>query len=71
MPKHPLTLYRERHGLTLEAFAARVGATKGMVSKWERRVAEPRPKYRAAIVEATSGAVRHADLLIVEVEVAS
>lgn len=65
MCRHPLSLYRERHQLTLEAFAARIGATKGMVWKWENRVAEPRSRYRQAIVDATGGEVSHADLLIV------
>lgn len=72
MCRHPLTLYRERHQLTFEAFAALVGATKGMVWKWENRVAEPRARYRQAIVDATGGEVTHADLLILpEREVAS
>ncbi|WP_417281060.1 MULTISPECIES: helix-turn-helix domain-containing protein [Alphaproteobacteria] len=71
MMKHPLTLYRERHGLTLEAFAMRVGATKGTVSKWERRIAEPRPRYRAAIIDATAAELTHADLLIAEGEIIS
>lgn len=71
MSRHPLTLYRERHQLTLEAFAALVGATKGMVWKWENRVAEPRARYRQAIVDATGGEISHADLLILTVREAA
>lgn len=60
---HPLTAYRKRENLTLEAFAEKIGANKAMVWKWESRKSEPRPKYRAKIEEATGGAVRPGDLI--------
>jgi transcriptional regulator with XRE-family HTH domain len=54
---HPLTRYRQRNnGMTLEAFAECVGATKSMVLKWERG-AVPRRKYCERILQATNGEV--------------
>ncbi len=54
---HPITLYREEHGLTLEAFAALLGNTnKSVVLKWERG-ALPRRELMQRIEEATKGAV--------------
>ena len=54
--EHPLTKYRTDHALTLEAFAAKIGASKGMVSKWENGTI-PRPVYMQLIVEETCGEV--------------
>lgn len=64
MSTHPLTRYRNANGLTLDAFAALIGASKGSVSKWERGLAEPRPKYRRLIADVTNGQVAPADLLV-------
>lgn len=61
---HPLTAYRASQGLTMEAFAALIGATKGAVSKWEQRLAEPRATYRQKIFEVTDGKVIPADLVM-------
>lgn len=55
--KHPIAHYRAEKRLTLEAFGALVGATKGMVSKWEAGKALPRPLYMSRIVDVTGGAV--------------
>ena len=33
--QHPIKQYRQRHGLTLEAFGRLVGVQKAAVSKWE------------------------------------
>lgn len=63
MSTHPLTRYRKAQNLTLEAFAALVGAKKSMVWKWENGAAEPRAKYRQKIVEVTKGDVSTLDLL--------
>lgn len=62
--KHPLTAYREKHELTLAEFGNRVGATKGMVWKWERGTAMPRPKYAEAIFKATHGTVTPNDFVL-------
>lgn len=58
---HKLTLYRKTHDLTLEAFGARIGATKGMVSKWESGRATPRRHFLALIESATGGEVTAID----------
>ena len=51
---HPLTRYREAHGLTLEAFGARVGVGKAAVLKWEAGQV-PRPETLDRIRAATGG----------------
>lgn len=59
--KHALTTYREDNGkLSLEAFAALIGAHKGMVYKWENG-AIPRRAYMEKIQEVTGGKVTAAD----------
>lgn len=54
---HPLTDYRNLHSLSMEAFAAAIGASKGMVSKWERWIARPNERYMQLIFEATQGSI--------------
>lgn len=49
MAQHPITSYRHLHGLSLAAFAAPLGASKGMVSKWERGLTLPARRYRDRI----------------------
>ena len=53
---HALTRYRAEKELTLEAFAARIGAAKSMVWKWENG-AIPRALYMQKIAAETDGAV--------------
>lgn len=55
--KHPITEYRERHGLTLEAFGKLVGVQKAAVSKWEDGDG-PSVDNAKAIEDATGGAIR-------------
>lgn len=55
--KHPLTIFRESRNQTLEAFAKDIGASKGMVWKWENRTAIPRPEYMRKIIDIADGAV--------------
>lgn len=54
---HALTSYREANGLTLDAFAAKIGAAKSMVWKWENGKAVPRHAYMQKIITETGGAV--------------
>jgi len=54
---HPLTLFREARKQTLEAFAADLGASKGMVWKWENGKAIPRPEYMRKIMDLSEGRV--------------
>lgn len=51
--EHPLTKYRRENGLTQEAFGALVGASKGMISKWEAGHVLPRPVFIARIETVT------------------
>lgn len=60
---HPLTLYRKKHQLTLEAFGLRIGATKGMISKWEAGKTMPRARIMGLIVAVTDGEVSADQLL--------
>lgn len=54
---HALTKFREGREQTLEAFATELGASKGMLWKWENGKAIPRPEYMRKIMEISSGAV--------------
>lgn len=54
---HPLTKFREARKQTLEAFATDIGASKGMVWKWENGKAIPRPEYMRKIIDISDGAV--------------
>ena len=53
--------YREKHGLTLEAFGALVGVKKSAVSKWERGV-QPSAVSAILIERVTDGEVRRSQL---------
>jgi len=55
--EHPIAKYRREHQLTQDAFGKRVGATKGMVSKWEACRVLPRPSLLVRIEEASSGSL--------------
>lgn len=59
-PTHPLTAYRGKEKQTLEAFAMKVGASKGTVWKWENGTI-PRPAQMQKIVEVTDGKVGPSD----------
>lgn len=67
---HALTSYRKEHQLTVDAFAARIGASKSMVSKWENGKAVPRPAYMQKIIAETGGAVTANDWYRAAAEVA-
>lgn len=64
--EHALTKYRKRRGMTLDAFGALVGATKGMISKWETGKAVPRRHFIERIVAVTNGEVSAADLMLLQ-----
>jgi transcriptional regulator with XRE-family HTH domain len=55
--------FRQSKGITQDALAEAVGATKGMVSKWERGEAMPRRQYLEAIYQFTDGAVTANDFM--------
>lgn len=61
---HPLTAYRKRNGLTLEAFGKLVGAAKGTVSKWEAGDAMPRRPALGKIADATENEVTANDFMM-------
>ena len=54
---HPLTQFRADHALSMEALAVAIGASKSMVSKWERWLARPSERYMQLICDYTSGAI--------------
>jgi transcriptional regulator with XRE-family HTH domain len=54
--EHALTRYRQANNLNLAAFAAKIGASKGMVWKWERGTL-PRKPWMEKICAETDGAV--------------
>jgi len=54
---HALTKFRETRKQTLEAFAKEIGASKGMVWKWENGAAIPHPKYMRKIIDLSGGTV--------------
>ena len=58
---HALTKYREDNELTLEAFSKLVGASKGMVWKWENDKAIPSKEYMARIFDVTNRTVTALD----------
>lgn len=61
--EHPITVYRHAQKLTQDAFGGLVGATKGMVSKWEARQVLPRAHYIVRIEDATDMQVSASDLV--------
>lgn len=67
---HALTRFRQANEMTLEAFGDQVGATKGMVSKWETGKAFPRKQFIARIFDVTNGAVTANDFAVVYREAA-
>ncbi len=60
---HALTKFRQENDLTLDALGERIGATKGMISKWEAGKAFPRRRFIAKIAEVTSGQVSANDFI--------
>ena len=54
---HPLTTYREKHCLTQQEFGSRIGATKGMVSKWEAGRSLPRAHFLRKIEDVSGGEI--------------
>ena len=67
---HPLTTFREKRGETLEVFAQSLGASKGMLWKWENGKAIPRPEYMRKIIDLSKGAAVMAFSLKVSPEAA-
>jgi transcriptional regulator with XRE-family HTH domain len=55
--KTNLRNWRIEKGLTLDALAASISASKSMVSKWERGTAIPRRQSMQKILEVTEGQV--------------
>lgn len=58
---HPIRGYRERHGLSLEAFGLLVKVQKSAVSKWEAG-RQPSPAKAKEIEEVTKGEITKASL---------
>ncbi|OAI22905.1 hypothetical protein A1351_20265 [Methylosinus sp. R-45379] len=61
--EHPLRTFRRANKITLEQLGARVGATKGFLSKIESKRQLPSMALAAKISEATNGAVTPNDLI--------
>ncbi|WP_226578140.1 helix-turn-helix transcriptional regulator [Acuticoccus sediminis] len=53
----PITVYRARHSLTLQAFALKVGVHYTTVLRIERGAREPSAKLMRAIEDVTEGEV--------------
>jgi transcriptional regulator with XRE-family HTH domain len=60
---HPLTRYRQRHNLTLVAFAAQVGTTAGTISRIETGAKEPSVGMLRQLLAATRGEVSADDII--------
>ncbi len=58
---NPIRSYREKHGLTLEAFGDIVGVKKAAVGKWENGIA-PSVESAKVIEEKTYGAITRQQL---------
>jgi transcriptional regulator with XRE-family HTH domain len=61
---HPLTLYRQRHKLTLAAFAALAGTTQATISRIEGGTRLPRQAMLRRLVEATGREVTADDIML-------
>jgi transcriptional regulator with XRE-family HTH domain len=62
-----LKTYLAAKSITLEEFARRIGAANaGVVHKYANNVRVPRPKYMAAIVRETEGAVQPNDFFQID-----
>ena len=53
--EHPLTRYRHRHGLSLDALAARVGTTKATLSRIESGKGNPSVGLMQRVIQASGG----------------
>lgn len=62
--KHPLTIYRNEHGISQQEFASAVGVTRWTINRLECRERTPSMKLAYRIVEKTGGAVSADDFLI-------
>ncbi len=59
--RNPIRSYREKYGLTLEAFGDLIGSRKGSVSKWE--AGQPPSIITARSIEqVTNGEITRGDL---------
>ncbi|NSZ16344.1 helix-turn-helix domain-containing protein [Agrobacterium vitis] len=61
--EHPIAKYRREKNLTQDAFGELVGATKGMVSKWEAGRILPRPHSIVRIEDVTGMSVSASDIV--------
>lgn len=55
--EHPLRSYRRKHDITLDQLGEMVGASKGFLSKIEKRKQLPSMSLAAKLSEVTNGAV--------------
>ena len=60
---HPLTMFREKAGLTQAQLAARLNVTRWMVNRLERRERRPSWDLVARIVEVSNGQVTADDFM--------
>jgi transcriptional regulator with XRE-family HTH domain len=68
---HPLTAYRKRADLTLEAFAARVGTTKSWLSRIEAHLVMPSTSLIERMVRESGGELSANDFFSLPAGVAS
>lgn len=64
MHKHPLTAYREKHGVSMEALAAIARTSRQTIFRIERFEQNPSIGLISKIIRATDGAIRADDFLI-------
>jgi transcriptional regulator with XRE-family HTH domain len=56
-PPHPLALWRERRGLSMEKFGAMAGTTASTICRIEQGKIRPQPELAERIARATGGEV--------------
>jgi len=49
MDKHPLTIFRKKHNLTLKQFAEAVGVKESTVCNWEKGRFRPKPNFMQSV----------------------
>ena len=64
LPEHPLTAYRQRRSLSLDAFAALARTTKSTIWRIENGQQTPSVGLLHRLVQATGGEITGAELLI-------
>jgi transcriptional regulator with XRE-family HTH domain len=68
MIEHPLTRYRKARGLTIDAFAAKIGASKATISRLEGGLQDPSFALVRRIIAETEGEISADDFVTVKGE---